>query len=423
MRMAVSAVLAGALILSLGSCAEVANATIDLPEQVEGELPGASVEQLNAALTDAMALSGASGAIAGVWAPWSGTWVTASGTTEPGGGSEMSTDMHFRIADNTKPMTCEVLFALVDEGVVSLDDNVTDYLPDLVGVSGITFGQLCQSTSGISDSAATFGAQFERNPTREWARMELVADGVARRSGTPGAAYAQSDTGYILLGLVLESVMDETWPELYDRYIFEPLGLNDSSFPGPANYTLPSPAASAWQALPLPDGTYACDAPTDQSKLSNSMMSTAGGVVSTIEDLHAYSQALATGALRGAATKDVVWQTIPLGGDHESWQEFAQAGAYQFGPMRGQFGSMPGQMSAMLTDPESGLTVVVMLNNSTAGVAFIEALAMKLAAIGGKAEPAEGRELPAIALPWSQEQMSEQLAARAVCQPAAPPAE
>ena len=72
----------------------------------------------------------------------------------------------------------------------------------------------------------------------------------------------------------------------------------------------------------------------------------------------------------------------------------------------------------MLSDPSSGLTVVVMLNNSTAGAGFAQLLAMKLAAIAAKAQPAEGKKLPVVGLPWSEEQMTEQLTAAAVCQPA-----
>lgn len=418
-RVSMALALVGSLAFALSGCAGVGRAVVDFPEQVDASFPAATADQLNAALESALALSGAPGAIAGVWAPWAGSWMTAAGTTAAEGGEPMSTDMHFRIADNTKPMTCDVLFALADSGAVSLDDEVSEHLPGVVGVSGITLGQLCQSSSGIGDSTAPLASRFAQNPTRYWTPMELVSDGIARRSGTPGAAYIDSDAGYALAGLVAQTVAQESWPTLYERYVFEPIGMDDSSFPAPDDLGLPSPAASAWQVLPGADGALACDAPKDESRLSNSMMYTAGGVVSTVDDLRDYVQALAAGSLRGEKTKDAAWTSIPLGGDTDAWQSYAQIGAYELGPMRGQFGSVPGQMSAMLADPGSGLTVVVMLNSSTAGAAFIQNLAMKLAAIGSKAAPADGRELPAEGLPWSVEQMDEQLSARAVCQPAA----
>jgi len=410
------------LAIALAGCAGVGRAVVDFPEQVDSGFSSATRDQLDAALTDALALSGSPGGIAGVWAPWAGTWVSAAGTTEPGGSQPMTTDMHFRIADNTKPMTCDVLFALADNGTVSLDDLVEDRLSGVVGISGITLGQLCQSSSGIGDSTGPLASRFAQNPLREWTPMELISDGIARRTGAPGDAFVDSDAGYVLAGLVAQAVTHESMQTLYDRYVFQPLGLRSTSFPGPADVALPEPAATGWQALPGPDGALMCDAPADESRLSNSMVYTAGGVVSTVDDLQRYAQALASGALRGERTKDAAWQTIPLGGDAEAWQSYAQIGAYQLGPMRGQYGSVPGQMAAMLADPESGLTVVVMLNSSTAGAAFIQHLAMKLAAIGSKAPPADGRELPAQGLPWSVEQMNEQLAARAVCQPPAPQA-
>ncbi len=59
-------------------------------------------------------------AIVGVWAPWSGSWVAGIGTQDREGGAELSTDMSFRIADVTRLMTCDVLYALADRDVVEL---------------------------------------------------------------------------------------------------------------------------------------------------------------------------------------------------------------------------------------------------------------------------------------------------------------
>ena len=409
--------LVATLVAGLAGCSEPVQATVDFPEQASGELPAATVEQLDAALADGMALAAASGAIVGVWAPWSGAWTSAAGTVAPGG-APMSADMQFRVGDNTKPMTCDVLFAVVEDGRMSLDDEVSKHLPGVVGVDGLTLGQLCQSTSGLGDYAAQLKPNFVSNPTRLWTPMELVSHGVSfPTTGAPGAKYAPSDTNYVLLGLALEAATQSSMATLYNDYVFQRLAMDETAFPGPNTVELSNPFAPGWEVPRQPDGTLSCDTPADETKLSNSMVFSAGGVISTVGDLKTYVQALAAGSLHGDATRDVAWETVPIG-DAPSWQGYGP-GALQMGPMRGQAGYIPGHISAMLADPESGLTVVVMLNNSTAGKDFAQLLAMKIAAVAAKAAPAESRERPTTGLPWSEEQMSEQLIARAVCQPPA----
>jgi D-alanyl-D-alanine carboxypeptidase len=406
------------VVMTLSACSgAAASPSVTLRQQPTQGLPAATVEALNGSLAEGMALAAASGGIAGVWAPWSGQWVSAQGTTAPGGGEKMSTDMRFRIGDNTQPMTCDVLYGLVADGTVALDDAVSEYLPAIRGIDGITLGQLCHGTSGLGDFGKTLGQLFAGNPTRQWSAVELVSDGIANsRTGRPGDAYAPSDTNYALLGLALAQATGSSWNDLYEKYVFDRLGMDDSLFPEPTTLEIADPFVSGWEALRSPDGTLACDAPKDETRLSNSLAFTAGGVVSSLADMQRYAQSFATGALLSDDLREKAWQTVPLSADAPAWQSFGPGGL-QMGPMRGQSGYIPGHISAMLSDPATGLTVVVLLNNSTAGSGFAETVAMKLAAIAAKAQPAEGEKLPLVGLPWSEEQMTDQLAAAAVCQP------
>ena len=87
--------------------------------------------------------------------------------------------------------------------------------------------------------------------------------------------------------------------------------------------------------------------------------------------------------------------------------------------MRGHSGSIPGFITAALADPDSGLTVVVMLNNSTAGAGFAEALAERFVSIAAQAPVAGGAKAPGLELPWSEDQATAAMQAGAVCQPPA----
>ena len=137
-----------ALAATLVGCAPTETVEIDVPAQVEGGFPADTQSQLDAALAEAMAATGSSGAIVGVWAPWSGSWVAGVGTQSPSSSQEVTSDMEFRAARVTRAMTCDVLYALVEKEVVALSDKVSDYVGGASGLEDVTLGQLCDSSSG-----------------------------------------------------------------------------------------------------------------------------------------------------------------------------------------------------------------------------------------------------------------------------------
>lgn len=402
--------------LALSGCISETGSAPDLTVPPGSRLPAGVTERLDDALSDGLALSGSSGALAGVWAPWAGDWVAARGTTTTTGDEPMTADMLFRIGTNTTSMTCTVLLRLVEEGRVNLDDPVSRYLSRSAQVEGITLGQLCRNTSGLADYARALAPQFVDNPTRRWPPMEILANGLAgKRLAAPGEAWAQSSTGIILLGMALQSATRQDWGSLYRHYIFEPLGLAQTTFPASDDIRLPDPHPHGYAAVADPAGHASCDQLRDVTELSNSMGWVAGGVVSSLADLRTWARAFAEGSILSEESTQAQWATAPQGGSSPLWQRYGLGGR-QLGPLRGQAGAIPGFLSASLVDPESGLTVAVMLNNSTAGPAFVQALAQRLASIAAKAPAKDAAEPPALRLPWSAEQAAEAMRTGAVCQ-------
>ncbi|MGG7452601.1 serine hydrolase [Plantibacter sp. T3] len=415
---------AATLATVLVGCSGPSVSDTDFPDQVSGTLASDTTDAITAAVEAAVAQSGSSGAIVGVWAPWAGSFTAGVGTTEPGGKTKMDPSMVYRIGDTTRPMTCTVLLELVDEGKIKLTDQVHKTLPQVQGIEGITYQQLCQGTSGLGTYTPALNTQFTTNPTRNWSMAEILANGLASGTRTaPGALFGSSDTGYILLGMALEELTGQSWQSLYDHYVFSPLGMSKSSFPDASTVALPGAHPKGYLTPRIADGTYQCDAPTDETELSPSMVWTAGGVVSSVDDLRKFTQSFASGSLLNDSTFKKQWKDpVSLGEAEPTWKSFG-VGGLQVGPLRGQAGAIPGSLSAAFSDPTSGLTVVVMLNNSTLGAGFAQTLAMQLASIGAKAAPASGQKAPEIALPWSGQQMAEQLAASAmVCAPPVAPA-
>ena len=413
--------LISALVLPLVGCVEVTALFSAGPDQAAGALPSETVVDLDVAVAEGMELAGASGAIAGVWVPWAGQWLASPGsvgasidgaTGRPGGGAELDADMPFRIGTLTTSMTCTVLLRLAEEQRVGVDDPVSQYLPRLSGVQDITLRQLCQHTAGLGNP--DFESQFINNPTRQWPTLELVSGGLGSTSaGQPGRVWSRSDAGVLLLGMALEEATGESWSELYRRYLFEPLGLGETYYPDPQDLELPGNHPHGWASGLDSAGLPDCTRPLDVTRLSNSMSGVAGGAISTLGDLKIWSQALATGRLLSADTAALQWKTVSEDGAPD-WRRYG-VGAEQLGPMRGGAGVIPGFLSATLSDPETGLTVVVMVNDSSAGEEFVMALAQRLAAIAAEAPAANGREAIELDLPWTAGESTVQMRTTAVC--------
>lgn len=412
-RRALSAAAASlAIALALVGCSPNQQIELDLPPQADAALPDASVEQLQAAVEHAMAASGSSGAIVGVWVPWSGSWVAGLGTQHPDDQTAVSADMEFRAGRLTRPMICDALYGAAADGKVRLDDSISDHVGTVPGLDDITLEQLCDSTSGIGSYAEELLPQWINNPERRWSPRELASFGLGLpRDTEPGAAYRDSDAGYVLLGIALTNATGMSATQLIDHYVAQPLGLEETRLAAPT-----SDAVLAGLYSRLVDGRRNCAEPVDISNLSTTSGFTDSGVVSDIDDLGRYAQALATGALQ-PGVDDRFADPLALSASAPSWLTVA-GGAVQAGSLIGQFGAVPGYVTAAFADPATGLTVAVVLNNSAGGADNGANLAWELAAIASKAPAAAGETAPEAGLPWTAQQYHDQISKRAICAPA-----
>ncbi|GAA1058985.1 serine hydrolase domain-containing protein [Agromyces bracchium] len=400
-------------VTALAACTPSDSPAADF-DQVEGAFDDAVVEQLDATLAEAVRLSGSSGAVAGVWAPWAGSWTVGTGTVDfADGAARVTTDTRFQLPDGTGQLTCAVMLRLVDAGVVELDEPVSEMVNGIPGLDGITLEQLCRNTSGLADYYGPLRAHFVKNPERIWPANELLASGLAAgRKGEPGTSWVESRTGILLLTEALEQRTGRSWADLVDQYVLEPLELEGTSLPAASDMAYAG--ALGGYAASYSGGKPACDAIVDVSRRSSSIGGTASGARTTLADAKAVSESFATGAMFQEATARDVWTLNSLGGDAPGWQ--AQGiGAQQFGPLRGVAGESIGALAAMFTDPETGLTVILALNNSAGGELLVREAAFALASIASKAAPAEGRDLPLVELPWSLEQATQRMTDAAPC--------
>jgi D-alanyl-D-alanine carboxypeptidase len=205
-------------------------------------------DALNAALDQSFEESGAPGVVAAVQTP-EYTWIHALGVADRTSEEPMTPDVHHRIGSVTKTFTGTLLLQAEAEGLLSLDDTIDRYVDGVPNGDEITLRQMADMTSGVADYSQTeqFDDELASDPCRVWEPEQLVQIGLKDSPlFDPGTEWQYSNTNYILLGLVMEQVTDETIGQLYRERIIEPLGLQGTSFPDLADSSLPDPHAQGY---------------------------------------------------------------------------------------------------------------------------------------------------------------------------------
>ncbi|HET6379405.1 MAG TPA: serine hydrolase domain-containing protein, partial [candidate division Zixibacteria bacterium] len=154
-------------------------------------------------------------------------WAGASGTAADKV-TALDGDSAFGIASITKTYTAAVVLQLVEEGRLSLEDEVATLLPELKIPAAVTVRQLLNHTSGLPDLLAPMRQPMEAEPTRVWSTTEVVARVGSDAWFPPGAGYGYSNTNYVLLGLIVEHLTGTPFgTQLHERLI-DPLGLRET---------------------------------------------------------------------------------------------------------------------------------------------------------------------------------------------------
>jgi len=158
--------------------------------------------------------------------------------------SPMRKDTLFRIASLTKPVTCAAIMLLVDEGRVSLIDPVEKYLAEYKGMKM----NPCRAGSGAHCSPVaphrspnvedlmthTSGLSFSDTGPEPKTLAELVHRGAeSELIFEPGTSWSYSNLGIDILGRIVEIVSHKPFDQFLSERIFEPLGMNDTTFVAP----------------------------------------------------------------------------------------------------------------------------------------------------------------------------------------------
>ena len=321
----------------------------------------ASEDALDAALEESFEESGAPGVVAAVQTP-EYTWVGTLGVADRASEEPMSPDVHHRIGSVTKTFTVSLLLQAAAEGLLSLEDTIDRYVEGVPNRDEITLRQMVNMTSGIA--SYTFEKQWTdelfSDPERIWTPEELAQVGIANSPAfDPGTEFQYSNTNTILLGLVLERVTGKPIGDLYRDRIIEPLGLQETSFPN-TDPAIPEPHDRGYTLQGQSNGE-----PADATDWNPSWGWTAGGMISTVEDMLIYGRALGTG--EGLLPPEQQAERLNSFPGDEVPPNSAER-AYGLGLGReygwlGHTGELPGFNTAVYYHPELDATVVVEVNS------------------------------------------------------------
>ncbi len=318
------------------------------------EMDAAVAKRLDEAIDKAMDQAAIPGAIIGIWGP-DGNYARAFGVADRAGGAPMNTDFYHRIGSQTKTFTITGVLQLADQGKLGLDDPISKYIDGVPEGDKITLRQLARMQSGLANYTDTSGFQqaFFADPFRNFTPAELLDYAFAEpMKFAPGEGFLYCNTNTVLLGLVVEQISGQSLPDYIRDHITAPLGMSHTSFP--TTNAFPDPHAQGYTTQD------ADNSETTATDWNPSWGWAAGAMISTLEDMHIWAPALATGKLLTPEMQAQRLQTVATPGMPSD--DGYGVGIFNIGGWIGHNGSLPGYQTVAVYLPEKQSTMAIFLN-------------------------------------------------------------
>ena len=322
------------------------------------------------ALLDDRVSQGVVGITMSVYHPQSGIWNGAAGKADLHNDISMQPCHISRVGSTVKMFTATTVLKLAEEGKINLDDRIADYLPEdiidkLENAEDATIRQLLQHSSGIYNYIQNLRFQTAslNDLIEEWHADDLLPYAYHQKAYfKPGDDVRYSNTGYILLGLIIEQVESKPFYDVFEEKIFAPLGLKLTTFAA---------------VDPVPDGIvrgyidlFSKLQVTESTYFSGWDYYTAdGGLISNPYDLNVFFRALMEGRILNAQSLSemLTWQT-PKDPDPEFFPIAYGLGIFRIETPQGiaymHSGDAIGYYANMLYFPEDSTTVVYAVNSN-----------------------------------------------------------
>jgi CubicO group peptidase (beta-lactamase class C family) len=278
----------------------------------------------------------------------------------------------FRIGSDTKQFAAATVLKLVEEGRLSLTDPLSKFVPSYPNGTRITVHELLNHTSGVKDYTEIDG--YFRTAIREDVDTARLIDAFRDKpvDFAPGTDWKYDNSGYVLIGAILEKTTGKPWYEAIGEKVLAPLSLAHTRYGGDEPIIAGRVAG------------YSTDAKgnaTNAIYISMTQPGAAGGLVSSVDDLFHWMRALHTGKVLGPESYHRMITPVPTPSGRPTDYGYGIATR----EVRGEqvlehAGRIPGFSSDTLYIPGPAISVVV-LANSDSGRPYVDSLTSRLAAV------------------------------------------
>ncbi len=266
----------------------------------------------------------------------------------------------FRIGSITKQFTSMLVMQLREQGKVKIEDSVCVYVtpcPD--AWKPVTIHHLLTHTSGIPTYTG-IAAWRETNMVPKTIEQMVAIFRDLPLEWTPGTKYAYNNSGYFLLGVVIEKAAGRKYEEALQEMILTPLGMKDTGYDWPG--TILSKRAAGYEGRG--------SAIRNANALDMQQPYSAGSLYSTVEDLLKWDQALYTDKLLPSAAKAIMW--TPFLSNYAYGWSIVPPSPATFGHKRVTHGGgINGFASMLIRLPDPNVTAIVLSNNSSANAGLV----------------------------------------------------
>lgn len=206
----------------------------------------------------------------------------------------------FRIGSITKQFTSMLIMQLVAEGKIQLNEKMTRYLPNYREDTGdrVTIHHLLTHTSGIPSytNKSNFFSEVSRDhyEVDEFVK-QFCSDSLAFE---PGSNYSYNNSGYFLLGAIIEKVTSEKYEDVLMKKILDPIGMKNTGYDH--HETLIANRAAGYEKTP--------NGYINSAYLDMALPFSGGSMYSTVEDLYLWDQALYSEKLLSKKYKDIMFK-------------------------------------------------------------------------------------------------------------------
>ena len=264
----------------------------------------------------------------------------------------------YHIDSITKNLTSAAVLQLAEQHKVNLDDRVEKYVPEIHAIaSTATVRSLMNHTSGIPDYT-TLGAKSENIEAVNFTERDFLATIQDERPlFMPGQLWRYNNSGFYLLGMIIERVASETYADYMLKHIFKPLGMESTRYCD-ARSIVKSRAAGY---IPSKGHLVNADPMTWNTPFSG------GGICSTVTDLVTWQRALNQGRVVSPAMLALMRApTLLSDGTEVDYGLGTRRGELQGHRLFGHTGGGGGFNSVLEYYPDDDLTIIVLGNSDSA---------------------------------------------------------